>query len=30
LVADKEVISKICEITDEALTELERELGYRN
>jgi len=28
LVADREVISKIAEITDEALTELERELGY--
>ena len=30
LIADKEVISKICEITDGALTELEQELGYRN
>ncbi len=29
LVADKQVISKIAEITDAALTELERELGYR-
>ncbi len=29
LVADKEVISKIVGITDDALTELERELGYR-
>ena len=29
LVADREVISKIVEITDGALTELERELGYR-
>src|SRR5919202_2702970 len=30
LVADREVISKIVEITDGALTELERELGYRS
>jgi adenosylmethionine-8-amino-7-oxononanoate aminotransferase len=30
LVADKEVLGKIVEITDEALTELERELGYRS
>src|ERR687893_121344 len=30
LVADREVIGRIAEITDEALTELERELGYRN
>jgi adenosylmethionine-8-amino-7-oxononanoate aminotransferase len=30
LVADKEIISKIAGITDEALTELERELGYRS
>jgi adenosylmethionine-8-amino-7-oxononanoate aminotransferase len=30
LVADKEVLGKITEITDEALTELERELGYRS
>jgi adenosylmethionine-8-amino-7-oxononanoate aminotransferase len=30
LVSDKEVLSKIAEITDSALTELERELGYRN
>nr|WP_233451754.1 aspartate aminotransferase family protein [Rubrobacter xylanophilus] len=30
LVADREVISRIAEITDEALTELERELGYRS
>ena len=30
LVSDKEVLSKIAEITDGALTELERELGYRN
>src|SRR5919202_726917 len=30
LVADGEVISKIVEITDGALTELERELGYRS
>jgi adenosylmethionine-8-amino-7-oxononanoate aminotransferase len=30
LIADKEIISKMCEITDSALTELERELGYRN
>jgi len=29
LVSDREVISKIAEITDDALTELERELGYR-
>src|SRR5919107_797797 len=29
LVADKEIISKIAGITDHALTELERELGYR-
>jgi adenosylmethionine-8-amino-7-oxononanoate aminotransferase len=29
LVADREVLGKIAEITDEALTELERELGYR-
>jgi adenosylmethionine-8-amino-7-oxononanoate aminotransferase len=30
LVADREVIGRIAEITDEALTELERELGYRS
>jgi adenosylmethionine-8-amino-7-oxononanoate aminotransferase len=30
LVADREVIGKIAEITDDALTELERELGYRS
>ncbi len=30
LVADREVIGKIAEITDGALTELERELGYRS
>jgi adenosylmethionine-8-amino-7-oxononanoate aminotransferase len=30
LVADKELISKIAGITDDALTELERELGYRS
>ena len=30
LVADKEVLSRIAEITDDALTELERELGYRS
>ena len=30
LVADKEVLGKIVEISDEALTELERELGYRS
>lgn len=30
LVADREVIGKIAEITDNALTELERELGYRS
>ena len=29
LISDREVISKIAEITDDALTELERELGYR-
>jgi adenosylmethionine-8-amino-7-oxononanoate aminotransferase len=29
LVSDREVISKIAEITDSALTELEKELGYR-
>ena len=29
LVSDREVISKIAEITDGALTELEKELGYR-
>lgn len=29
LIADKQVISKIAEVTDAALTELERELGYR-
>jgi adenosylmethionine-8-amino-7-oxononanoate aminotransferase len=29
LVADREVLSKIADITDKALTELERELGYR-
>ena len=30
LVADKETLSRIAEITDKALTELERELGYRS
>ena len=30
LVADRETLSKIAEITDGALTELERELGYRS
>ena len=30
LVADREVIGRIAEITDGALTELERELGYRS
>jgi adenosylmethionine-8-amino-7-oxononanoate aminotransferase len=30
LVSDREIISRIAEITDYALTELERELGYRN
>jgi adenosylmethionine-8-amino-7-oxononanoate aminotransferase len=30
LVADREVLGRIAEITDEALTELERELGYRS
>jgi len=29
LVADREVLSRIAEITDDAITELERELGYR-
>jgi adenosylmethionine-8-amino-7-oxononanoate aminotransferase len=29
LVADREIIGKIAEITDQALTDLERELGYR-
>lgn len=29
LVADREVLSRIAEITDAALTELERQLGYR-
>ena len=29
LVSDKEVLSKIAEITDGALTELEKELGYK-
>ena len=29
LVADRELLSRIAEITDSALTELERELGYR-
>ena len=30
LVADKEVIGRIAEVTDAALAELERELGYRS
>jgi adenosylmethionine-8-amino-7-oxononanoate aminotransferase len=30
LVADKEVLSRIAEVTAGALTELEKELGYRN
>ncbi|TCJ14802.1 aspartate aminotransferase family protein [Rubrobacter taiwanensis] len=30
LIADREVLSKIAEITDGALTELERQLGYRS
>jgi len=30
LVSDREVLSRIAEITDEALTELEKELGYRS
>ena len=30
LVADSEVIGRIAEVTDAALTELERELGYRS
>jgi adenosylmethionine-8-amino-7-oxononanoate aminotransferase len=29
LISDKEVLSRIAEITDDALTELEKELGYR-
>lgn len=29
LIADKEILSKIAEITDDALTALEKELGYR-
>jgi adenosylmethionine-8-amino-7-oxononanoate aminotransferase len=29
LVSDEEVLSRIAEITDDALTELEKELGYR-
>ena len=29
LVADREILSRIADITDKALTELERELGYR-
>jgi adenosylmethionine-8-amino-7-oxononanoate aminotransferase len=30
LVSDRELLSRIAEITDHALTELERELGYRS
>jgi adenosylmethionine-8-amino-7-oxononanoate aminotransferase len=30
LVADREVLGRIAEVTDTALTELERELGYRS
>jgi adenosylmethionine-8-amino-7-oxononanoate aminotransferase len=30
LVSDREILSRIAEITDYALTELERQLGYRN
>jgi adenosylmethionine-8-amino-7-oxononanoate aminotransferase len=30
LVADREVLGRIAEVTDEALTELEKELGYRS
>src|SRR5215218_6392604 len=30
LVSDKEILSRIAEITDGALTELEKQLGYRN
>ena len=30
LVADKELLSKIADITDDAVSELERELGYRS
>ena len=29
LVSDREILSRIAEITDGALTELEKELGYR-
>ena len=29
LVSDREILSRIAEITDDALTELEKELGYR-
>ena len=30
LVADREILGRIAEVTDEALTELEKELGYRS
>jgi hypothetical protein len=30
LIADREVLGRIAEVTDGALTELERELGYRS
>jgi adenosylmethionine-8-amino-7-oxononanoate aminotransferase len=30
LVSDREVLSRIADITDGALTELERQLGYRS
>ena len=30
LVSDREVLSRIADITDFALTELERQLGYRS
>jgi hypothetical protein len=29
-VADREILSRIAEITSDALTELERQLGYRS
>ena len=28
--ADREILGRIAEVTDEALTELEKELGYRS
>ena len=30
LISDREILSRIAEITDDALTELEKELGYRS